>query len=33
MEEFGLSTGEYDAEYYLTADDPSTWEYEQQWMS
>ena len=23
----------YDAESYLTADDPSTWEYEQQWMS
>jgi hypothetical protein len=24
---------EYDAEDYLTADDPSMWEYEEQWMS
>ena len=23
----------YDAEYYLTADDPSMYEYEDQWMS
>ena len=23
----------YDAEYYLTADDPSMWEYDRQWMS
>lgn len=32
-EEFGLSSSEHDAEYYLTADDPSTWEYDGQWLS
>ena len=31
--EFNGGGGYDDAEYYLSADDPSAWEYQEQWMS